>query len=223
MSTYGPGRRLLLLAVLCVAPLLVGGCLSKPGAHPTELTYKLPTKLTVAVGSELSGTDIRFDGLGENGANLLIKGQTAVKRKGDSVDWSGTPIDGVSTDLRLRIVWYTENELHLVGTAKVVIEDVDPQPASILTTSPISYSGAAAYGVSKGGVVPGSTIVYEGKTEEGARLGGIEGYPYRKEGDSILWEGTLRPDVYVRLNVRVVQFDDKGMRVLGLATLWICS
>ena len=216
-------RRSLLLAALCVTLLFVGGCLRKPGEHPSKLTYKLPTTITVAAGNELPGTDIRFEGLTENAASLLIRGQTALKRKGDSVDWSGTPIDGVFGDLKLRVVWYTEEKLHLLGTAKVVIEDVDPQPASIPTTSSISYGGAAAYGVSKGAVIPGSTIVYEGRTEDGARLGGIEGYPYRKEGDSIVWEGTLRSGVYARLSVRVVQFDDKGMRVLGLVTLWIGS
>ena len=223
MNTSELVRRSLLLVFLGVAVTFTASCLRKPGEHPSQLTYKLPTKITVAVGDELPGTGIRFDGLSENGADLLIRGQRAIKRKGDSVDWSGNPLDGVFVDLKLRVVWYTEEELHLVGTAKVVIDEVSPQPAAISTTSPISYGGAVAYGLSKGAVIPGSTIVYEGRTDDGAKLSGIEGYPYRKEGDSISWQGTLRPDVYIRLNVRVAQFDDKGMRVLGLATLWIGS
>jgi len=54
-------------------------------------------------------------------------------------------------------------------------------------------------------------------------MGGVEGYAYRKVGDSIFWEGSLRDGVYLRLDVRVVQFDDSGLRVTGLATIWIGS
>ena len=54
-------------------------------------------------------------------------------------------------------------------------------------------------------------------------MGGMEEYPYRKTGDSILWEGALRDGVCARLDLRVLQFDDKGLRVGGLVTLWIGS
>ena len=214
-------RALRLLLPLLIVLLSLTGCLRKPGEHPQELTYKLPTKISVPVGGVLPGTGIRYEGIEDNSAQVLIGGQKALKRKGDSLNWEGDLLDGVSVDLKLRVIWYTEQELHLVGTAKVTINNVHPEPSAIVETSTIRYDGAVAYGLAKGAVIPGSTIVYEGKTEQGAKLSGVEGYPYRAEGDSVVWKGTLRPDVYVRLSLRVVQYSDKGLRVAGLVSLWI--
>lgn len=224
MKRAGTTRKVaLVLAFLSLVLPMVGGCLRRPGKQPTKLTYRLPTKITIAVGKELPGTGIRYERMSEKGAHMTIKGQQALKRKGDSLDWSGNLAPGVSGDLALRVVWHTEDQLHLVGRATLEIDDVNPRTGPILTSSPVSYTGPVAYGVARGAGIPGSPITYEGRTEEGAKLGGIEGYPYRKTGDSILWEGTLRDGVYLRLDVRVLQYDDKGLRAGGLATLWIGS
>ncbi|MCD6520600.1 MAG: hypothetical protein J7M05_11830 [Anaerolineae bacterium] len=210
-----------LLFFLSLLTWSVQGCMLKPGREPSTLTYKLPTKITVAAGEALPGTDIRYEYMDEKGAHILINGQEAIKRKGDSLDWRGSPVPGVSVDLSLRVVWYTEEELYLVGTAKVVIQEVNPRAGGVRTSSPIKYSGPVVYNLAKGAKIPGSTVSFEGQTEEGAKLGGIEGYPYRKVGDSIFWEGQLRDDVYIRLDVRVIQFDERGLRVGGLVTLWL--
>jgi len=218
-------RRLTLIRVALVATVvLVAGCLRRPGRQPGSLTYRFPTKLTVAVGTNLPGTDIRYERLTEDGARVIIKGQSALKRKGDSLDWQGSPAEGVSVDLKLRVAWHTEDDLHLVGTAKIVIENPNPRTMPIASSSDdIEYVGPVAYGVAKEAAIPGSPVTYQGQTAEGARLGGMEGYPYRKTGDSILWEGVLRDDVYARLDLRVLQFDEKGLRVGGMVTLWIES
>lgn len=217
-------RKLALVwAASLVVVMLVAGCLRKSGQRSDTLTYRLPTKLSVPVGGTLPGTDIRYERLTKDGARVTIKGQPALKRKGDSLDWSGKPVDGVTVDLKLRVAWHTEDELHLVGTAKIVIEDTDPRTAQVVSTSAMKYVGPVAYGVAKGTAIPGSSLTYQGATAEGARLGDMEEYPYRKAGDSILWEGALRDNVYIRLDLRAVQFDNKGLRVGGLATLWIGS
>lgn len=216
-------KRLGLLVCVSLVALLAVGCLLKPGKTPSRLTYKLPTKLTIAAGDVLPGTGVRYERMSEKGAYVLIKGQEALKRKGDSLDWSGSPVAGVSVDLKLRVVWYTETELHLVGTAKIVIEDIKPRQMDISTSSPITYAGPVAYGLAKGASIPGTAMTFEGETDEGARLGGLGGYPYRKVGDSIFWEGALRDGVYIRLDVRALQFDEKSLRVGGLVTLWIGS
>jgi hypothetical protein len=208
---------------LLVALIVLSGCTFKAAKQPSRITYRLPTKLTVKAGQRLPGTEILYERLGENGAYLRINGQSALKRKGDSVDWEGEPLPGVAVDLSLRVAWYTEEQLHLVGTAKIVVNDVAPREMPAATSSPIKYTGPVVYSVGKGVHIPGSTITFEGRTEEGARLGGISGYAYRKGGDSILWEGSLRDGVYVRLNLRVLQFDDQALRVGGLVTVWIGS
>ena len=221
MKIRVPYKRRAVLVALALVVLLLGGCLRKATTQPEEITYQLPTKITVGIGQVVPGTDIRYDRLAEQGAYLTIQGQEALKRKGDSLEWSGNPSAGVAVDLSLRVVWFTESEIHLAGTAKIVVDGVSPREGAIATTSEIKYTGPVAYGLAKGAVLPGSSLTYEGESDDGAKLGGLSGYPYRRAGDSIFWEGTLRDGVSIRIDVRVVQYDAKGLRVGGLVTLWI--
>jgi len=214
-------KRMVLLAVACMVIALPAACSLRTGANPTTLTYKLPTTITVPVGNLLPGTNIRYIGATGEDANILIGDQIAHKRKGDSLNWSGKPLDGVAVELKLRVIWYTETELRLVGTAKLVIDNIAPHATTALAVSEVKYSGAAAYGMAKGAMIPGTTISYEGKFEEGAKLGGVADYPYRQEGDSIQWEGTLRPGVYAQFSLRVAQFDSRGLRVVGTVSVWL--
>jgi hypothetical protein len=203
--------------------IVLSGCTPKAVKQSTRITYNLPTKLTVKIGERLPGTDIQYESLAERGAYLRINGQSALKRKGDSVDWEGEPLPGVSVDLSLRVAWYTEEELHLVGMAKIVVNEIQPREMPVAITTPIRYTGPVVYSMGRGAVIPGSTITFEERTEQGAKLGGISGYAYRKGGDSILWEGCLRERVHVRLDLRVLQFDDQALRVGGVVTVWIGS
>ena len=206
---------------IVVAVSSATGCSLRPGRESGRVSYRLPTKLTVPLGQALPGTDVRYLELTEQGAIVLIKGQRALKRNGDSLDWKGEILPGATVDLGLRVAWFNESDLHVVGMANVDIEGIAPRSGEISTSSPISYSGVVAHSLAKGAKIPGSTISFEGLADEGVKLGGIEGYPYRKTGDSIFWEGVLRNGVYIRLNLRVVQYDSKGLRVGGIVTLWL--
>ncbi len=214
-------RRVGLIAVCCLLAFLPASCLLRTGTNPATLTYKLPTTITVPVGTLLPGTDIRYIGMTDEDANVLIGDQVAHKRKGDSLNWTGKPLDGVTVELKLRVVWYTETELRLLGTAKIVLNNVAPHATTALAQSEVKYSGAVAYALAKGAIIPGTTITYEGQFDEGAKLGGTADYPYREEGDSIQWEGTLRPGVYARFSLRVAQFDARALRVIGTISLWL--
>ncbi len=130
--------------------------------------------------------------MSDQGAYVTINGQQALKRLGDSLDWSGSLGSGVTADLKLRVVLYNESELRLVGTAKIVIDGVSSKQGSIPTSSVIEFSGPVAYGLAKGAFLPGTTLTYMGHSSDGAQMGGVEGYAYRKVGDSIFWEGSLR-------------------------------
>ncbi len=224
MGSLGAKRKQwVIVAALSVLLLLATGCLRRSKENPNELAYSLPTTVTIPKDGQLPGTNIRYQGTSPEGARVLIDGQEALKRRGDSLDWEGQLREGVDADLSLRVLWYTEESLRLVGTARIAIQNANPRPVAIVTTSPIKYSGPVAYGLAKGAVIPGSTLTYEGASEEGVELGGVSGYPYRKEGDSILWEGELRPGVYSELSLRVVQYNDESLRVVGIVTLWIGS
>ena len=219
--TQALGRRLLCVCTLMAMTLSASACTLKPGKSPERLTYRLPTTLTIPVGRTLPGTDIQYQAMSDKGAHVLIGGQTATKRKGDSLDWRGQPIPGVDVDLQLRVVWYTEEELRVAGVAKVVLSGTSPHVAVVSTSSPMVYSGPVVYSLGKGATLPGSTITFEGASDEGALLGGLEGYPYRQIGDSLSWEGILREGVFLRLEMRVIQYDDKGLRIGGIARLWL--
>jgi len=36
-----------------------------------------------------------------------------------------------------------------------------------------------------------------------------------------VWEGSLRDGVYLRTELRTVQYDRNGLRLAGVATLWL--
>jgi hypothetical protein len=220
----GMGRLRLIALALLIALGALSACSLIGGENvPGRLSYSLPTTITVAKGKAVPGTDIVYEGMGNDAATMLIKGQRALKRKGDSLDWSGNQAAGVAVKLTLRVAWVSEQEVNLVGVAKITIDGVNPQAGAISTLPTVKYAGPVAYSVNKGQQIPGSTVSYIGHSDEGAQLGGIQDYPYRKGGDSIIWEGTLRQGVSIRLELRVAQYDDKALRLAGLATLWIGS
>jgi hypothetical protein len=214
-------KRLLLAIALLAAMVLSDGCTLRAKQHPASMTYDLPTKLTVNMGETIPGTDIRYERMSDQGAYVRIKGQEALKRTGDSLDWSGQPMAGVTLDLKLRVAVFNEDALHLVGTAKIKLDNVAPRVAPISTNSPLEFTGPVAYSIGKGAVLPGSTLTYLGRSNEGAQLGGSDEYPYRKGGDSIYWEGKLSDQVNIRGELRVVQYDDRVLRTAGLVTIWL--
>ncbi len=200
----------------------MGSCLLPQGRVSSALVYTfVPSRITVQAGETIPGTDIRYSHQGENGAHVIINGQQALKRQGDSLNWSGEPRPGVKVELRMRVVWISDAQMELLGTTKVTVQNAQPRRAAIVTSSPMEYGGAVAYNVRQGNTIPGTLLTYEGETEEGARLGNVDGYPFRRAGDSILWEGMLVDDVYVRLDLRAVQYSERSLSVGGWATLWI--
>ncbi len=213
-------KRTIMLVVLGLLLSFLPACQRKPPGGPWELLYIAPFETGIKKGSDLPGTGIRYVGLSDKGAEILIDDQAAFKQKGDSLDWKGNPVENVHLDLSLRVLWVTEQTLHVGGTAKMTVRDPTPAVASIPTEVPTKYSNApVTYRVEKGDSIPGTLVKYVGKAEEGIELSGIEGYPYRKLGDSIVWKGKLRERVFLQLNVRVVFIAEDFIRVAGTATL----
>ena len=198
----------------------------------TACTRQLPTgameystafERNIPAGQTLPGTDIKYVGKTEQGAQMSIGGQTAIKRALDSLTWHGDAAPGVNVSLSLRVLTFDSQSLDAGGTAKVVITSTKPQAVSptSLPTDALTFKGVVSYNVSEGKTIPGTTISYEGKTPDGAKLGGIEGYALRKQADSILWTGRLADKVFLGLDLRVVLFTDSSLRTTGTATLYI--
>ena len=183
------------------------------------MVYSGPTEIALASGERLMPTDIVFQGAEDGRGRFLIGEYRATRQIGDSLDWDGEPLPGVSLRLRLRVLWLREDQARLAGTVRVEVRGVEARAGRPADEAPVVYRLPVAYRVPKGAFIPGTTWEYRGPTERGAELGGIEEYPYRKIADSILWEGWLRPQVGLTLNLRVVYFDEQALQVAGLATI----
>lgn len=212
---------LIVLGLLLSFPL---SCQRKLPSGPLELLYTAPFEADIEKGSTLPGTGIRYLGLSNRGAEVLIDDQTAFKQKGDSLDWEGSPVENVDLDLSLRVLWFTEKKLYVGGTAEVIVRDPKPVAAPIPAEIAVKYPNApVTYKVDKGDYIPGTLVKYVRKVEEGIELSGVVGYPYRKFGDSIVWEGKIRERIFLQLNVRVIFIAEDFINVAGTANLLLTS
>ncbi len=198
--------------------LLLGACTSQ---WTNRLPYAGPVEVTIGQGEFLPGTDIQYLGQTDEGAEVSIGGQKATKKGGDSLDWRGDMVRGVDVDQTLRVALATEEALHTIGTVRVIVSNPQSQPEPANRAAPVHYKLPVGYHIETGGTIPGTTVAYLGKTEEGAQLGNVEGYPYRKLGDSINWAGKLREGLWLELSLRTALITDSQLDVLGTADLWI--
>jgi hypothetical protein len=186
------------------------------------VAYAGPTEQRIDIGQRIPGTDMTLTGINNEGAEFQIAGYHSVRKLGDSLDFDGDwpNIGGVHYTLRLRIYHIADNYVRAAGVQRLVIENVQPVArygAPTGNTLEVPFTAAAG----PGETIPGTTYRYAGHEERGAQIGGLpEGdYPYRKIGDSITWEGTVRPDIPARYDLRVVFYNDNQLQVAGLVTL----
>jgi hypothetical protein len=204
---------------LSLLVLLVAACTSEDWTQ--ELTYAGPTEINLEPGEFLAGSDIQYVSKEDTNARLLIGGQHALKKVGDSVDWQGEMLNSVHVEQSLRVAFFTNETLHLAGTVQVGIATPQPQAEPANTSAPVHWKVPVAYHVEKGQAIPGSVVTYLGRTDQGAQLGNIEGYAYRKFGDSIVWQGKLRDGVWVELDLRTGLILDDSLDLAGTVDLWL--
>jgi hypothetical protein len=210
------------LILVIVLGIVLAGCSFIPGAGSESggvLTYDGATEHGIAPGESIPGTNIKFVANTAEGAEVLINDQRAIKKIGDSLDWKGTVGPGVEVLMPQRIALITDNRLQTVGTVRVTIKGVNPTPGTVPAGGQYIYKVASGYTVRKGERVPGTTLVYQGKTDEGARFAGTNDYPYRRVGDSVSWQGQLVPGVALDTTLRVVAYTEDIVTLAGLATI----
>ena len=206
---------------LCLlSALLIAGCVSQSTGPGGGLEYNGPSEQTVQRGQTLPGSDIQFVGEGADGARLLIDGQSAAKKTGDSLNWSGAPVPGTHVAMALRILNISDQRLITAGTVKITLDSISPEEAAFPDNPLYTYKALpVVYHVAKGSPVPGTTLIFDGKTDDGAHLLGVTGYAYFRLGNSITWRGRLRPGVYSDQNLRVLAYTDSFLDVTGLTTI----
>lgn len=204
--------------VLVLLLFLLVGCAEGWG---DRLPYAGPVEIGIEQGGFLPGTRIQYLYKTEKGARVAIDDQETTKKTGDSLDWRADMVPAVDVDQTLRVAIITEETLHTAGTVRIIVAGPNPQPGPPNTSAPVHFKLPVGYHVEKDKTIPGTTITYLGKTDQGAHLGNIEGYAYRKLGDSITWEGKLREGIWIALDLRTGLILDNQLDVVGTADLWI--
>jgi hypothetical protein len=209
------------LFLIAIVVLGVSACTQQLPSGAME--YSAAFERGISAGQSLPGTDIKYLGKTDQGAQMSIGGQAALKRTLDSLTWRGEPVPGVSVNYNLRIISFDDKSLQTGGTAKVVVSNVKAQAVSptSLPKDALTFKGVVTYKVPQGKTIPGTTITYDSKTPDGAKLGGIEGYAFRKEADSIAWVGKLSDECFLQLDLRLLVYTDSAMQVTGTATLYL--
>jgi hypothetical protein len=111
------------------------------------------------------------------------------------------------------------SRIQTVGTVRVAVSGATPQPGPFPGGGRYVYKVGSGHTVRKGDAIPGTTLTFLGRTDEGAQFGGIDGYPFRKLGDSVVWTGQVAPGVYVEMTYRVGAYTDDVLTVAGLGTV----
>ena len=187
------------------------------------IAFAGPTAMRIEVGEFVRGTDIQLAGIVDGRAEFLFAGLRAERISGDSLDFDGPwpNIAGVDYLLRLRVYQVTEQYVRAAGVHRLLIEGIQPihQPAMALQENllKIPYTGS----VGPGAQLKGTTFGYVGLAEQGAEISGIPAgdFPFRKTGDSLRWQGMLRPDLPSRFDLRVVHYGENSVQVAGIVSL----
>jgi hypothetical protein len=218
--------RFVLLAIgLCS----VAGCSGLPiplpfvtPLPPNTLVYTAPTTLTIKAGATLPGTNLLYLGENENKqAQMVVSGYIAPKQVADTVDWQGTPVPNVNLKLNTRVATFDKSAITLVGTAHIEVTNIVIQPGGTPGTAMLEFNAPVTWSLKKDELVPGTKVVYVGAAPEGAQFLGLEGYPYRKQLDSLQYFGRINPKVFLRLDLRVVSFSETNVVLGGTANIKI--
>ncbi len=196
-----------------------------PGLDVGEgaIAFAGPTEMRIEVGESIRGTDIQLTGIVDGRAQFLFSGLRAERIAGDSLDFDGPwpNIAGVDYLLRLRVYRVTEEYVRAAGVHRLLIEGIQPihQPAMTMQGAPLKlpYTGLAG----PGSQLKGTTFGYIGQAEQGAEISGIPSgdFPFRKTGDSLRWQGMLRPDLPSLFELRIVTYAESSVQVAGIVSL----
>ncbi len=188
---------------------------------PTKtLVFDAPVSLTIRNGALLPGTSIGYAGKMPNGAaKVLIDGLVAAKQIADSLEWQGTPVPNVSVKLSTRVASFDDQGITLLGTGHIEIDDATAQAGTAPPASLMEFSAPVTYTLNKNGTIPGSKVSYVGAAKDGAQFSGIDGYPYRSTLDSLQYSGRVNPKVFVKFDLRVINYSDSSALLGGTANI----
>ncbi len=189
-----------------------------------------PFTANLSPGEQIAGVQMEYIGrTADGGYEVSINGTRSIKRTGDSFIWSGIIAPGTHGQFNLRITTEVLGELPVAGAATITILNPDPFQLEAIPNDPEGLSFTLIplldANIPVGTNILGTTLIYNGITNQGtievAQIGnGIES-SYYATGDSIIWKGKLRDNVYVQYNLHIISFNENSIFVGGTADLYI--
>jgi hypothetical protein len=212
-----PVQWLLLLALTACGNFFGG---APPPTTTRQIIYDGAVTLNIKAGEALTGTNLLYQGKAPDGRAIMsINGLQALKSTADSVKWTGALILFSAVDLNLRVVSYDESSINLAGTVHIVVQEPNPTAADPSATLLGSFTFPITYTVSRNATIPGTTIAYVGAKTGSAEFSNLDQIPYRERFDSVIWQGRLRERIAVRLDLRVLDFNEERVVLGGTARI----
>lgn len=207
--------------------LTMASCSSLPipfvGGTPTparQISYDGLITLSGKTGQFVSGTSIRYDGKAPDGRAVMnIGGLQGLKSTADSVNWSGALVLFSKVDLNLRVITYDENGITLAGTIHVVVQEPQPTASTLSPNQIAAFVIPTTFTVNRGTMIPGTSVSYVGAQTQGAEFANLDQLPFRDRGDSVVWEGHLRDRIGLRVDLRVIDFNNDRVILGGTVTV----
>ena len=191
-------------------------------APPGGILFAGPTERALQPGDRIPGTDIDFVEVRDGAAQFRIAGLDSPRKVGDSLDFDGSwpGIPGSTYNARLRVYLIGDTEVRIAGVHQLAIPDLQPVPGPVPEGFELRFPFVDGVDVGND-TIAGTTYGYLGRYERGAQLSGIPEniYPYRALGDSIEWQGMLRPGVGASYSLRTLAYGADSLRVGGAVTL----
>lgn len=191
----------------------------------------IPGGYTVSLnpGDRVTGSRLEYIGQEGDAYRVRINGQESLKRIGDSFSWAGIIAPGVYGSYNLRLTTTLLGALPVTGSVKLTILDWVPTELATLPdmTNALHFDNILAIqsSIPTGGQFPASTMVYNGLVTQGdttyAQISGNAGNANYALGDSVVWTGQLRDNVFVRYNLRVISFDENSILLEGGSEIWV--
>lgn len=236
-GTWSLATFVFLLSLVTLACAVPGFEQTNPDPVPTAvgdtIYFNIPVYTDQLIpGETVPGTGLRYNDRQGDAYEVVIDGQTTLKRTGDSFYWSGILGPGVFANYNLRLTTSFAGGMPVAGPVELII--LNPVPVEQATVPEggniLHFSNIVAdYTVPIGYTIPGTSMMYEGVEPRGqggqltdfARLSGTAGYPYLAFGDSLVWTGTLLDNVTLRYYLRVTSLKEEALRLTGTAELWV--
>lgn len=216
--------RAIFLVCSWVTAVVMVGCSSIPfvgGGVPTpsrQISFDGAITLSAKTGEQIAGTSIVYQGKAPDGRAILnIDGLQGLKAMADSVNWTGALVLFSLVELKLRVVSFDENGITLAGTIHVVVQEPNPSPGDLSPNQIASFVIPATFTVNRNTNIPGTNVTYVGAKTSGAEFANLDQFPFRERFDSVVWAGHLRQRIGLRIDLRVLDFNNDRVILGGTA------